>query len=298
MEYHVPVLLKESIDGLEIKKNGVYVDVTFGGGGHSKEILKRLGEHGRLIGFDRDEDARRNKLKDQRLILIKSNYRFLKKQLKLEGVEKVDGILADLGVSSHQFDEASRGFSIRFDSELDMRMDRQQDLTAAQIVNTYGEDELSDIFYHFGEVRNARKLSARICSRREVQDVRTTAELVDVIAPIIIGKRNKYLAQVFQALRIEVNKELDSLKDFLVQALDVLKKGSRLVVLTYHSLEDRIVKNFMKNEVFTGDPVMDLYGRVEKNFHLITRKPIVASDEEIKENPRSRSAKLRIVQKR
>jgi 16S rRNA (cytosine1402-N4)-methyltransferase len=296
--YHNPVMLQECMDGLGIKPDGVYVDVTFGGGGHSREILKHLGEKGRLLAFDQDEDAQRNIPSDDRLTFIDQNFRYLKNYCRLHGALPVDGILADLGVSSHQFDQPERGFSIRFDADLDMRMDQNGELTAKQIVNTYTEEDLHRIFGMYGEIQNAKSLAKAIVTSRLNRPVGTIDELKDAIRKHIPkGKENKYLAQVFQALRIEVNQELEVLQEFLQQALDVLKPGGRLVVMSYHSLEDRLVKNFIAKGKFKGEVEKDFYGNEIKPFEAVSRKAIVASEEEIKLNNRARSAKLRVAVK-
>jgi len=298
INYHVPVMLKECIDALDIKPDGVYVDVTFGGGGHSKEILKNLGEKGRLLAFDQDEDAQRNVPNDDRLTFIDQNFRYLKNYCRLHGALPVDGILADLGVSSHQFDRPERGFSIRFDAELDMRMDQNGSLTAKDVVNTYSEDDLHRIFGMYGEIQNARSLARVIVTSRLNQPIGTIAELKDAIQKLIPkGKENKYLAQVFQALRIEVNQELEALQEFLLQAIDVLKPGARLVVMSYHSLEDRLVKNLISKGKFKGEVEKDFFGNEIKPLGAVSRKAIVASEEEIKLNNRARSAKLRVAVK-
>lgn len=297
MSYHNPVMLNESIDGLEIKEGEVYVDVTYGGGGHSKEILKRL-KHGKLIAFDQDADAGENKVDDERLLLIPQNFKYLKNYLKMYKTTEVAGVLADLGVSSHQFDKGERGFSIRFEGPLDMRMDQKGGLTAAKVVNDYEEEALLRLFREYGEIKNARKLVFEIVSARLGGRILTTQQLVSVVEKCVSGKmKNKYLAQVFQALRIEVNDEMGVLKDLLVQAKEVLKPGGRLVVITYHSLEDRLVKNFLNKGNFEGEVEKDFFGNPLLDFKLINRKPLVASDEEIKENNRARSAKLRIAEK-
>ena len=291
-------MLQECMDGLDIKPDGVYVDVTFGGGGHSKEILKHLGEKGRLLAFDQDEDAQRNIPSDDRLTFIDQNFRYLKNYCRLHGALPVDGILADLGVSSHQFDQPERGFSIRFDADLDMRMDQNGELTAKQIVNTYAEEDMHRIFGMYGEIQNARSLAKAIVTSRLNQPIGTIDELKDAIKKHIPkGKENKYLAQVFQALRIEVNQELEVLQEFLLQALDVLKPGGRLVVMSYHSLEDRLVKNFIAKGKFKGEVEKDFYGNEIKPFEAVSRKAIVATEEEIKLNNRARSAKLRVAVK-
>lgn len=296
--YHVPVMLQPCIDGLNIKPDGVYVDVTFGGGGHSKEILKHLGPQGRLIAFDQDPDAQANIPADERFVFIDQNFGFLKNNLRLKGFRQVDGILADLGVSSHQFDVPQRGFSIRHNADLDMRMDQHRDLTAAQILNTYTEDRLHKIFGIYGEVKNAKSLARAIVTSRLEQPFTDIDSLKSAIAAYIPkGKENKYLAQVFQALRIEVNAEIQVLEDFLQQAAEVLKPGGHLVVMSYHSLEDRPVKNFMAKGKFQGEVEKDFFGNQQKPFNVITRKAIIATDEEIARNNRARSAKLRIAEK-
>lgn len=296
--YHVPVLLKECIEGLNIKPNGVYVDVTFGGGGHSKEILKNLGKDGVLIAFDQDPDAQRNKIEDPRFLFVDQNFSFLKNNLRLLGYKQVDGILADLGVSSHQFNEPSRGFSTRFEADLDMRMDKQRPLTAAIVLNTYPEDKLHKIFGIYGEVKNAKSLARVISTARMDQPISTLADFKNAIANHIPkGKENKYMAQVFQALRIEVNAEIEVLENFLEQSAAVLKPGGRLVVMSYHSLEDRPVKSFIAKGKFRGEVEKDFFGNEQKPYKIITRKAIVASDEELAMNSRARSAKLRIGEK-
>jgi len=296
--YHVPVMLQPCIDGLNIKPDGVYVDVTFGGGGHSREILKHLGPKGKLIAFDQDPDAQANVPADDRFVFIDQNFGFLKNNLRLKGFKQVDGILADLGVSSHQFDVPQRGFSIRHNADLDMRMDQHRDLTAAEILNTYTEDKLHKIFGIYGEVKNAKSLARAIVTSRLEQPFTDIDSLKSAIAGYIPkGKENKYLAQVFQALRIEVNAEIQVLEDFLLQAADVLKPGGHLVVMSYHSLEDRPVKNFMAKGKFQGEVEKDFFGNQQKPFNVITRKAIIATDEEIAQNNRARSAKLRIAEK-
>lgn len=293
--YHVPVLLEECINGLDIKPNGVYVDVTFGGGGHSREILKHLGKDGVLIAFDQDPDAQRNKIDDPRFHFVDQNFAFLKNNLRLLGFKTVDGILADLGVSSHQFNEPERGFSTRFESALDMRMDKQGKLTAADVLNTYAEDKLHKIFGIYGEVKNARSLAKAVVTGRVEKPIVTLSDFKKVIeAQIPKGKENKYMAQVFQALRIEVNAEIEVLENFLSQTADVLKEGGRLVVMSYHSLEDRPVKNYLAKGKFRGEVEKDFYGNEQKPFKVITRKAVVADEEELVKNSRSRSAKLRI----
>lgn len=293
--YHVPVMLKECIDGLNIKPDGVYVDVTFGGGGHSREILKKLGKDGVLIAFDQDPDAQRNKIDDPRFYFVDQNFAFLKNNLRLLGFKAVDGILADLGVSSHQFNEPERGFSTRFEAALDMRMDKQGKLTAADVLNTYTEDQLHKIFGIYGEVKNAKSLARAVVTGRVDRPVLTLADFKSVAAAHIPkGKEHKYMAQVFQALRIEVNAEMKVLEDFLFQTADVLKPGGRLVVMSYHSLEDRPVKNFIAKGKVRGDVDKDFFGNEQKPFKAITRKAIVADERELQENSRSRSAKLRV----
>lgn len=298
MDYHQPVLLKECIDGLNINPEGIYVDVTFGGGGHSREILKHL-TTGKLYAFDQDEDAVKNKIDDERFILIKQNFRYLKNFLKMYNALPIDGLLADLGVSSHQFDEAERGFSTRFEAKLDMRMDRSSKLTAADVLNTYGEEELKHIFKLYGEVNNAGRLAYVIFHSRKEKQIETVSDLKTTIEKCVKrGRENQYYAQVFQALRIEVNKELDVLKDLLMQSLDVLKPGGRLVVISYQSLEDRLVKNIIRSGKFEGEVDKDFFGNQLTPFKAIGRKPIIPSDTEISENSRARSAKLRIAEKK
>jgi 16S rRNA (cytosine1402-N4)-methyltransferase len=296
--YHVPVLLQACIDGLNIKPDGVYVDVTFGGGGHSREILKHLGKDGVLIAFDQDPDAQRNKIDDPRFHFVDQNFAFLKNNLRLLGYKAVDGILADLGVSSHQFNEPERGFSTRFESTLDMRMDQQGERTAATVLNTYSEEQLHKIFGIYGEVKNAKSLAKAVVAARIAQPITTLAEFKTAIAAHIPkGKENKYMAQVFQALRIEVNKEIEVLESFLEQTADVLKPGGRLVVMSYHSLEDRPVKNFISKGKVRGEVDKDFYGNQLKPFNVVTRKAVVADEAELVDNSRSRSAKLRIGEK-
>jgi 16S rRNA (cytosine1402-N4)-methyltransferase len=293
--YHVPVLLQQCIDGLDIKPNGVYVDVTFGGGGHSREILKHLDKDGTLIAFDQDPDAQRNKIDDPRFHFVDQNFAFLKNNLRLLGFKTVDGILADLGVSSHQFNEPERGFSTRFESSLDMRMDKERKLTAAEVLNTYAEDKLHKIFGIYGEVKNAKTLAKAVVTGRVEKPIVTPSDFKKVIeAQIPKGKENKYMAQVFQALRIEVNAEIEVLENFLTQTADVLKVGGRLVVMSYHSLEDRPVKSFLAKGKFRGEVEKDFYGNEQKPFKVITRKAVIADEEELLNNSRSRSAKLRI----
>ena len=296
--YHVPVLLKESVDGLEIKPDGVYVDVTFGGGGHSREILRRLGAEGHLYSFDQDEDAERNIVSDERFTFVRSNFRYLKNWMRYYGIEEIDGLLADLGVSSHHFDDESRGFSFRFDAPLDMRMNKRSGMTAADIVNNYSEEHLSDIFYIYGELKNARRIASAIVKARAGKRIETTSDLLQVLG---INEDNglwkKDAAKLFQALRIEVNHEMDALKEMLNGARDLICEGGRLSVITYHSLEDRLVKNMMKAGNVEGKVKQDFFGRTESPFRQIGGKVIVPDEEEQARNPRSRSAKLRIGEK-
>ncbi|MFT7334396.1 MAG: 16S rRNA (cytosine1402-N4)-methyltransferase [Porticoccaceae bacterium] len=298
MEYHNPVLLNASVDGLNIKPDGVYIDVTFGGGGHSKEILSRLGPEGKLFAFDQDEDALANVLPDERFVLINENFRHIKRFLRFSGVKSVDGILADLGVSSHQFDVPERGFSTRFDAELDMRMSQKNDLNANRVVNEYDEANLKRVFLDYGELKNAPLLARTIVESREQQPLTTTDELKEVLAKFLPERvRNKILAQIYQAIRIEVNQEMDALKEFLEQSLEILNPGGRLSVISYHSLEDRLVKRFMKNGMFEGEPERDFFGNFSVPFKTVG-KLIVPDKEEIKLNNRARSAKLRIAEKK
>ena len=292
--YHKPVLLTESVDALVSNPDGVYVDVTFGGGGHSREILSRLSEKGRLFSFDQDSDALNNAIEDPRFTLINQNFRFLENSLLMYGVAQVDGVLGDLGVSSHQFDKAERGFSIRSAAPLDMRMNKMQDIDAYKVVNEYDEEVLADIFYYYGELREARKLAREIVNKRKSADIKTTEDLKRVFSYVPAHKSNKFFAQVFQAIRIEVNQELDALKEMLMQSSNVLKKDGRLVIISYHSLEDRLVKKFLKNGMFEGEPERDVYGNYQKVFELPYRKAIVPTDEEIEDNSRARSAKMRV----
>ncbi len=292
-------MLQECIEALDIKPNGTYVDVTFGGGGHSREILKHLGSKGRLIAFDQDADAQQNLIKDDRFEFVDQNFRYLKNFCRLHGAIPVDGILADLGVSSYQFDQAERGFSIRFDAELDMRMNRLSELTARQVVNTYSEADLHRIFGIYGEIQNAKSLAKTIVTGRLNADIVTVADLKNTISGLIPrGKENKYLAQVFQALRIEVNQELEVLKDFLVQSAEVLGTGGRLVIMSYHSLEDRLVKNFIAKGKFSGEVEKDFFGNDQKPLDAVSRGAVTATADEIKDNNRARSAKLRIAVKK
>ncbi len=296
MSYHNPVLLFESVDGLEIDPNGTYVDVTFGGGGHSKEILNRLGDDGKLFAFDQDKDALQNSIDDERFTLINENFRYLKRFLRFHGVKQVDGILADLGVSSHQFNIAERGFSIRFDADLDMRMDQHSAITAYHIINEYEEKQLSEILFAYGELRNSKAIAKAIVDARAAHEIRSSFQLKEVLQKFLPKSReHKVLAQIFQAIRIEVNEELEALKAFLLQTADLLKPGGKLSVISYHSLEDRLVKRFIRSGLFEGEPEKDFYGNVDVPFKK--GKLIVPSAREIKENNRARSAKLRIATK-
>ncbi len=296
--YHVPVLLQEVIDGLKIIPSGTYVDCTFGGGGHSKKILEKLNAAGKLIVFDQDEDARKNAPNDERVIFVPHNFRHLQRFLRFHKIEKVNGILADLGVSSHQFNEAERGFSTRFDALLDMRMNQNENITAADILNDFSEGKLHKIFEKYGEVTNSKTLAKTITELRKTQSLNTINEFKNAIYPIVKGNPEKYFAQVFQALRIEVNDELTVLKEMLLQSVQVLEDGGRIAVITFHSLEDRIVKDFFKNGNFKDEQEQDLFGNKTKSeLKVITKKPIVPSAEELKMNPRARSSKLRIAEK-
>lgn len=297
--YHIPVLLHESIEGMNLQPGGIYVDVTFGGGGHSKEILRQMDSSARLYSFDQDEDAEKNVVNDKRFTFVRSNFRYLYNFLRYYGVEQVDAILADLGVSSHHFDDSDRGFSFRFDGKLDMRMNKRSGMTAADVVNNYEEERLADIFYLYGELKNSRKLASAIVKARSKQSIITIGDFLDIVRPMFGREREKKeLAKVFQALRIEVNQEMEALKEMLQAATEVLKPGGRLVVITYHSLEDRMVKNLMKTGNVEGKAVQDFFGNVQTDFKVINNKVIVASDEEVTRNPRSRSAKLRIAEKK
>jgi len=297
MNYHNPVLLKESVDGLNIKPDGTYVDVTFGGGGHSREILNRLGENGKLFAFDQDDDALKNTIDDDRFTLINENFRHIKSFLRLYGVKKVDGILADLGVSSHQFNEAERGFSTRFDAKLDMRMNQNDKTSAYEVINYYDEKKLADILFKYGELRNSRAIAKKIVEAREEKKITTSFDLKEVLKQFLPkAKEHKILAQIFQAIRIEVNEEMEALKEFLLQTIDLLDKGGKLSVISYHSLEDRLVKRLIQKGKFEGEPEKDFYGNVSLPFKK-DGKFIVPSKEEIKENNRARSAKLRIATK-
>jgi 16S rRNA (cytosine1402-N4)-methyltransferase len=296
--YHVPVMLRECMEGLAIQPDGVYVDVTFGGGGHSKEILNRLGAKGTLYGFDQDADAEQNIIGDDRFVFVRSNFRYLSNFMRFHGETAIDGLLADLGVSSHHFDDKDRGFSFRFEGALDMRMNTRAGNTAADVLNTYTEEALSNVFYLYGELKNARKLASVVVKARAVKQILTTDEFLALITPYVgRDKEKKILAQIFQALRIEVNDEMRALKEMLRQALQLLKPGGRLVVMTYHSLEDRLVKNFLKTGNFEGEIKQDFFGNVQSPFRLINNRVIVPASEEVEVNPRSRSAKLRIAEK-
>ncbi len=298
MEYHNPVLLKETVDGLNIKPDGVYVDVTFGGGGHSREIMSRLGPNGRLFGFDQDEDAQANVIDDARFTLIPENFRFIKRFLRFHNVKEVDGILADLGVSSHQFDVAERGFSTRFEAELDMRMSKKNTLNAFIVVNDYEEADIKRVLVEYGELKNGGAMAAVIVNARKERRIKNSSELKEVLGRFLPGhKSNKILAQIYQAIRIEVNREMEALKDFLEQSLEILKPGGRLSVISYHSLEDRLVKRYMKNGMFEGEPERDFFGNFEVPFKTI-EKLIIPSDAEIRINNRARSAKLRVAEKK
>ena len=297
MVYHIPALLDESINGLNIRPDGIYVDITFGGGGHSREILKRL-TSGRLIAFDQDEDALRNIIEDERFTFLKQNFRFLKNNLRYIGITSVDGIIADLGVSFHQFDEPSRGFAYRHDAELDMRMNKNSSTKASDLIATLDENELANIFYEFGELSNSRKIAHLIVEARAERPVNRVSDLMGTLSRLAPNRyENKFYAKIFQALRIAVNREIENLKEMLLQAVELLKTGGRLVVITYHSIEDRIVKNFMRTGNIGGEEIKDFYGNQVTPFRLITRKAIVPADKEIIENKRARSAKLRIAER-
>lgn len=296
--YHIPVLLKESVDGLDIQPDGIYVDVTFGGGGHSQEILRRLGGNGHLYGFDQDADAELNIVNDDRFTFVRSNFRYLKNWMRYYEVEQLDGLLADLGVSSHHFDDESRGFSFRFDAPLDMRMNKRAGMTAADIVNTYTEEQLADVFYLYGELKNARKLASSLVRARQESPITTTGQLLELTEKLFAREREKKEeTKLFQALRIEVNHEMDALREMLKEACQLLKPGGRLSVITYHSLEDRIVKNVMRAGNAEGKVEQDFFGKTKSPLHLINNRVIVPSAEELERNPRSRSAKLRIAEK-
>jgi len=295
MSYHNPVLLQESVDALAIKEGGVYVDVTFGGGGHSKEILSRLGKNGKLFGFDQDPDAQNNVIDDERFVLIPENFRYISRFLRFHGIRKVDGVLADLGVSSHQFNEAERGFSIRFDGDLDMRMNQKSKTSAKEIINTYSEEKLAEILFLYGELRNSRNIAKTIVEKREEQKIETSFQLKEVLQRYLPkAKEHKILAQIFQAIRIEVNEELEVLKEFLVQIPNLLKDEGRLSVISYHSLEDRLVKRFIRTGLFSGEPEKDVFGNSNEPLKKVG-KLIVPTPQEIKINNRARSAKLRIA---
>jgi len=295
--YHVPVLLQESVDGLDIQPDGIYVDVTFGGGGHSKEILTRLGKKGHLYSFDQDADAEKNIVDDPRFTFVRSNFRYIKNWMQYYEVEHIDGLLADLGVSSHHFDDETRGFSFRFDAPLDMRMNKRAGQTAADVLNNYTEEQLANVFYFYGEMKNARQIAKVICNSRSKKSILTTTDLGEIIEPLMRSEREKKdLARLYQALRIEVNHEMDALLDMLLSATALLRKGGRLSVITYHSLEDRIVKNIMKSGNTEGKIEQDFYGRISSPFRLVN-KLTTPSEEEQQQNPRSRSAKLRIAEK-
>ena len=296
--YHVPVLLQESVDGLDIKPDGIYVDVTFGGGGHSREILSRIGKNGHLYSFDQDEDAEKSILNDNRFTFVRSNFRYLHNWMRYYGVEHIDGLLADLGVSSHHFDDETRGFSFRFDAPLDMRMNKRSGMTAAEILNNYDEEQLADIFYIYGEIKNARKVASAIIKARGTKAIETTGDLIQITESLFPREREKKeTAKLFQALRIEVNHEMEALKEMLYGAQDVLREGGRLSVITYHSLEDRIVKNIMRAGNAEGKVNQDFFGRTVAPFRQISNKVIIPNEEEQQRNPRSRSAKLRIAER-
>ena len=296
--YHVPVLLNESINGLDIKPDGIYVDVTFGGGGHSREILRHLGPNGHLYSFDQDADAEQNIVNDDRFTFVRSNFRYLCNWMRYYDIDHIDGLLADLGVSSHHFDDETRGFSFRFDAPLDMRMNKRAGTTAADILNNYAESQLADIFYLYGEMKSARRIAAAIVKARAIHPIVTTSDLTTVIEPLMRSEREKKdMAKLYQALRIEVNHEMDALRDMLLGATRMLGKGGRLSVITYHSLEDRLVKNVMKAGNVEGKIEQDFFGRITSPFRLVNNKVITPCDEELQNNPRSRSAKLRIAEK-
>jgi 16S rRNA (cytosine1402-N4)-methyltransferase len=297
MDYHNPVLLKETVDGLNIHPDGVYVDVTFGGGGHSREMISRLGVNGKLVAFDQDVDALNNAIEDDRFVLINENFRFIKRFLRFHGIKQVDGILADLGVSSHQFDVAERGFSTRFESELDMRMNQKGELSAYHVINKYEEQEIARVLFQYGELKNARGMANVIVLARKDKDIKNSEQLKQVLTKFLPAhKSNKILAQIYQAIRIEVNQEMDVLKEFLEQSLEILKPGGRLSVISYHSLEDRLVKRFFRNGLFEGEPERDFFGNFEVPFKII-EKLIVPTAAEISMNNRARSAKLRVAEK-
>jgi 16S rRNA (cytosine1402-N4)-methyltransferase len=296
--YHIPALLQGSVDGLNVKPDGIYVDVTFGGGGHSREILRRLGPKGRLFGFDQDADAEENIISDDRFTFVRSNFRYIKNWMRYYEVDEVDGVLADLGVSSHHFDDETRGFSFRFDAPLDMRMNKRAGMTAADVLNNYTEEQLADVFYLYGELKQARRMAMAIVKARQQLPLRTTQDLMGAVGNLVAKEREKKeLAQVFQALRIEVNREMEVLKEMLNGAQELLAKGGRLSVITYHSLEDRMVKNMMRAGNVEGKVEQDFFGRVKAPLRVVNSKVITPSDEEVENNPRSRSAKLRIAEK-
>lgn len=297
MTYHVPALLTQSVDGLELRPEGVYVDVTFGGGGHSAEILRRL-EGGKLIAFDQDSDAAANSMDDPRFMLLNQNFRFLRNNLQYLGIDSIDGLIADLGVSFHQFDVAERGFSFRFDGPLDMRMNQASSLTASVVLNSYSPERLADIFYQYGELTNSRAITRLVVAAREAKPLVTAGDLISAVKALVPQKtENKFYARLFQALRIEVNRELENLKEMLGQSLELLSPGGRLVVITYHSLEDRLVKNFMRSGSFAGDVEKDFYGNVVTPLRVVTRKAVMPDESEIIVNPRARSARLRVAEK-
>jgi 16S rRNA (cytosine1402-N4)-methyltransferase len=298
LAYHVPALLNQTIEGLAIKPDGIYVDVTFGGGGHSKEILNHLGPKGKLFGFDQDLDAIENIIEDKRFTFVRSNFRYLINFLKYHGVEKVDGILADLGVSSHHFDEAERGFSFRFDGDLDMRMNTESKITASTILNTYAEEDLATVFYLYGELHNSRKIARTIVQSRANEPITRIFQFIEILKPYFgREKEKKDMARVFQALRIEVNKEMEVLEELLIQSLEVLNPGGRIAILTYHSLEDRLVKNYFRSGNFEGKLEKDFYGNIIAPLKQVNTKVIVATEDEINRNPRARSAKLRVAER-
>lgn len=297
MDYHNPVLLKETVDGLNINPGGIYVDVTFGGGGHSREMISRLGVNGKLIAFDQDVDALHNAIADDRFLLINENFRFIKRFLRFHGIKQVDGILADLGVSSHQFDVAERGFSTRFEAELDMRMNQKGELSAYHVINEYDEQAIASVLFQYGELKNARAMANVIVMARKDKEIKNSEQLKHVLAKFLPAhKSNKILAQIYQAIRIEVNQEMDVLKEFLEQSLEILKPGGRLSVISYHSLEDRLVKRFFRNGLFEGEPERDFFGNFEVPFKMV-EKLIVPTEAEIAINNRARSAKLRVAEK-
>ncbi|MFN0202581.1 MAG: 16S rRNA (cytosine(1402)-N(4))-methyltransferase RsmH [Bacteroidia bacterium] len=297
--YHLSVLLNECIEFLNIKPQGIYADLTFGGGGHTRAILEKLGEGGKVFAFDRDADARANAWNDERLTIIPTDFRYIERELKNRGIEKIDGILADLGVSSHQFDTAERGFSFRFEADLDMRMDKEEELTAALVINEYEEKALANVFFKYGEISNSRKAAKILAEHRKIEKIQRTTQLEEILKPCIPPKeRNKYLAQLYQALRIEVNGELKSLEQMLLASTELLNTGGRLVVMSYHSLEDRMVKHFMRSGNLQDKKTEDFFGNVLSPWTQITRKAIAPSEKEIEQNPRARSAKLRVVEKK